>query len=70
MYKAYWGLKEKPFENISDSKFFYWSSQHEEAFARLYYAVNEHKGAAMLSGIFGCGKTMIATSLLEKLGGG
>ncbi len=70
MYEAYWGLKEKPFENTADPKFLYYSKQHEEAFTRLIYAIQEQKGAAVLSGIFGCGKTVVAQAVLLSLSKG
>lgn len=67
MYVNYWGLKEKPFENTADPRFIYYAPQHEEAFSRLSYAVSEQKGAAVLSGVFGCGKTVIAQALIASL---
>ncbi|MDI6839373.1 MAG: AAA family ATPase [bacterium] len=68
MYEKYWGLKEKPFENTPDPRFFYRSPQHEEALFRLIYAVRESKGAGVLTGIFGCGKTLLGRTLLKELG--
>jgi type II secretory pathway predicted ATPase ExeA len=70
MYEAYWGLQEKPFENTADARFLYYSSQHEEAFSRLNYAISEQKGAALLTGVFGCGKTVIAQAILLSLSKG
>ena len=67
MYEAYWELREKPFENTPDPRFLYHSPQHEEGLMRLVYAVKERKGAAMLTGVFGCGKTVIAQALLDEL---
>lgn len=67
MYEQYWGLKEKPFENTPDPKFFYSSTQHEEALARMLYTVREFKGAGLLTGIYGCGKTLLARALLKEL---
>ena len=67
MYESYWGLSEKPFENTPNPKFFYQSSQHQEGLARLSYVVSERKGAALLTGVFGCGKTLIARALLGDL---
>ena len=67
MYLEYWQLKEKPFENAADPRFFFHSSLHEEALNRLLYAVREKKGAAMLSGVYGCGKTLIAETLKDEL---
>lgn len=67
MYEKYWGLAEKPFENTPDPRFLYQSKQHEEALTRLVYVVREGKGAGMLSGVFGCGKTVLGHALLQEL---
>ena len=67
MYEKYWNLKEKPFKNTPDPRFFYYSQEHEEALARLRYCVEEGLGAALLSGVFGCGKTMVARTLQSLL---
>lgn len=67
MYLEYWGLKEMPFENTPDPKFFYHSRQHEEGLSRLRYVIDNRKGAAMLTGVFGCGKTVLARTLLAGL---
>lgn len=67
MYEEYWGLTEKPFENTPDPRFIYFSSQHEEALSRFLYVVKEGKGAAMLTGVFGCGKTLLGRTLLKEL---
>lgn len=67
MYQAYWGLKEKPFENTPDPRFIYYSSKHEEALMRLLYAVREKKGAAMLSGEYGSGKTLLSRVVVGQL---
>ena len=70
MYESYWGLKEKPFENTADPRFLYESTQHEEALTRLGYVIQEDKGIGMLTGVFGCGKTVIAEKLLETIAKG
>ena len=69
MYEAYWGLKEKPFQNTPDPRFLYHSPQHEEALSRMTYAIQERVGATLLTGTFGCGKTILAYSLLKTLVG-
>jgi type II secretory pathway predicted ATPase ExeA len=48
MYEEYWGLKEKPFQNTPDPRFLYYSPKHEEALARILYAVRERVGAEAL----------------------
>ncbi len=67
MYEAYWGLSEKPFENTPDPRFFYYSQQHKEAVARMLYVVREHKGAALFTGEYGCGKTLLSRVLWREL---
>lgn len=67
MYEEYWELREKPFENTPDPKFFYYSPQHSEGLARLLYCIREQKGAGMLSGVFGCGKTLVGKTVLREL---
>ena len=67
MYVSYWGLKEKPFENTPDPLFLYLSTEHVEAFSRLKYTVFEKKGATLLTGEYGCGKTVLSRLLVETL---
>jgi len=67
MYEQYWKLKEKPFENTPDPRFLYRAPQHEEALMRLLYAVEDKKGAAILSGEYGSGKTILSRVLLNSI---
>ena len=65
MYQDYWGLRELPFENTPDSKFFYSSEEHKEALSRLQYLVSERKACGVLTGVYGCGKTLVMRSLIN-----
>ena len=67
MYSEYWKLKEKPFNNTPDPHFFYFSPQHEDALMKMSYVITENIGAGMLTGVFGCGKTVIAHALMHNL---
>lgn len=67
MYETYWHLKEKPFENTPDPRFLYSSPQHEEGLNRMLYVVKERKGAGLLTGVYGCGKTLLARALMKEL---
>lgn len=67
MYNEYWKLKEKPFENTPDPRFIYYSSKHEEALSRMLYCIREKKGAGMLTGDYGSGKTLLSRILLKEL---
>lgn len=68
MYEKYWGLKEKPFKNTPDPRFLYYSGGYEDAFMKLLYTVEEQMGVAMLTGVFGCGKTVLARAFLKEIG--
>ena len=67
MYEAYWGMQEKPFENTPDPRFLYYSTDTDEAYTRMLYALQGNRGAAMLTGESGCGKTLVARALLQEL---
>lgn len=67
MYEKYWGLNEPPFTLTPDPRFLYMSRSHEDALMMLHYAITRNKGAAMLAGEIGLGKTTISRKLLELL---
>ena len=67
MYLKYWGLTQMPFENTPDPRFLYQSAQHEEALVRMLYVIENRKGAGMLTGVFGCGKTLIGEAVANEL---
>jgi general secretion pathway protein A len=67
MYLTYWKLKKHPFGNVPGHDFFFGSSQHEEGLFRMLYAVENRKGAAMLTGAPGAGKTTIVRTLMNRL---
>jgi len=45
----------------------YYSKQHLEAMTRLLYAISEKKGAAILTGEYGSGKTVISRIVASRL---
>jgi len=67
MYLEYWELQEEPFKNVPDRNLFFQSNPHEEALVRLLYAVEQRKGAAMLTGEVGSGKTTVSRVLMNRL---
>ncbi|MBN2711646.1 MAG: AAA family ATPase [Planctomycetes bacterium] len=67
MYEKYWALDDKPFRNTPDPHYLFFSKQHEEAITRILYAITEGQGAVMLTGDYGCGKTLITRVLLDEL---
>ncbi len=69
MYKAYFGLREKPFSKTPDPRFLFLSRGHEEALARLEFVLEE-RDIAVLTGDIGCGKTTLSRALMDRLGNG
>jgi type II secretory pathway predicted ATPase ExeA len=66
-YLEQYNLKEEPFSNSIDSRFYYNSKPHAEALIRLKYAAEQRKGLALLVGDVGAGKTTLARRLLDEL---
>lgn len=69
MYESYWRLKQKPFENAADPRFYYPSHSHQAALLKLRYAVENRRGAALLAGPSGAGKTLLTVMLRASLDG-
>ncbi len=56
---AHFGLSERPFEIVTDPRFFYASREHNEALARLTYLVDQQSMYfGMLTGEIGSGKSI------------
>ncbi len=66
-YLEFYSLKEHPFSNVVDNKFYYNSDQHSDAVVRLRYAVDTMKGLAVVVGDIGTGKTTLARRMLNEL---
>jgi len=57
----YWGMLERPFEPTLNGRFYFPSSAHAEALARLQLLAEDGSlGFGLLSGEIGCGKTFTA----------
>ncbi len=68
MYSHYWSLERQPFENTLDPAFFFPSQTHQAALWKLRYLIENRKGAGVLVGPTGSGKTMVVHRLAEELG--
>lgn len=66
-YLEFYKLKEYPFSNAVDNRFYYNSTQHAEAIVRVKYAIDTRKGLAIAIGDIGTGKTTVARRLLDEL---
>lgn len=70
MIEEYWKLARRPFANTPDPSFIYRSPAFAEGFARLLYDATELRGGlSLITGEIGCGKTMLAQALAERLSG-
>ena len=67
MYEAYWQLASKPFEDATDTRFFFPGQACQAALLKLRYAVENRRGAALLAGPSGCGKTLLVQAVLRQL---
>lgn len=67
MYLQHWGLKEFPFENVTNPQYYYHSSSHETLCEDLQDAIIRRKGAIVLTGEIGCGKSTISQRILLAL---
>lgn len=70
MMDAWWGLNRAPFANTPDPEFAHLSAAFDEGLARLLFDVTEMRGGlSLVTGEVGCGKTMLAATLSERLAG-
>ena len=67
MYTEYWQLAAKPFEPSADRTAYYPCESHEGAVLKLRYAVENRRGAVVLAGPAGVGKTMLVQILRSEL---
>ncbi len=68
MYEDYWQLATKPFEPTAAEAFRFPSATGQAALHKLRYAVESRRGAALLAGPSGVGKTLLIDILQEQLG--
>jgi type II secretory pathway predicted ATPase ExeA len=57
MYESHWGLRENPFRPSGHERFYFPSRGHEEAQARMLYALRGGRGLVLLTGRTGHGVT-------------
>jgi general secretion pathway protein A len=68
MIEQHWKLSRRAFANTPDPAFVYRSPAFAEGFARLLYDATDLRGGlSLITGEIGCGKTMLAQTLADRL---
>ncbi|MBS0204091.1 MAG: AAA family ATPase [Planctomycetes bacterium] len=68
MYENHWGLKRTPFRNDQSPETYFSSSSHQSALLKLRFLVEHRRGAGLLVGPSGAGKTRLLQALLPETG--
>ncbi|GAB4390465.1 MAG: hypothetical protein Kow0025_22690 [Thermodesulfovibrionales bacterium] len=63
----FFNLKEHPFSNIVDNRFYYDTPELSDARLKILHAIDNRRGLAVVIGDIGTGKTTLARRLLEEL---
>ncbi len=67
MYIEHWGLNDFPFENVTNPQYYYQSPGHKMLREDLMDAITRRKGAIVLTGDIGCGKSTLSQRILLSL---
>jgi len=66
MYDHFYGLRERPFDLSSNTKFLFLSAQHHEALTHLRYGLSGRPGITLLIGEAGMGKSTLIRAALAS----
>jgi type II secretory pathway predicted ATPase ExeA len=66
-YETFYHLREQPFTNTPDPRFYFESAQHHEAALRIMHLLGTSKGLGVIIGEIGTGKTTLARKMLDQL---
>lgn len=67
MYERYWQLEHNPFDDDADLRGFYRSETHQATLLKLRYLIENGKGAGLLAGGTGIGKSFLIQVLARQL---
>ena len=67
-YEQYFGLNEKPFSLVADSRFVYNSPSYVATYDGLIAGIRRREGLLVLTGEIGTGKTTLCRAVLRNLG--
>lgn len=66
MYEQHWGLRKTPFGSERDAKSYFASATHQAAMLKLRFLVDHRRGAGLLVGPSGSGKSRLLQELLPQ----
>ncbi len=67
MYCEHFGFNESPFTITPNPRFIFFSKNHREAFAHLFYGITNRVGFMELTGEVGTGKTTVLRTVLSQI---
>jgi type II secretory pathway predicted ATPase ExeA len=67
MYRTYWGLRENPFSNTFDPRYFFLTADLEQAVRKFIGVLTENKSAMLLVGPVGSGKTCLCKLIADQM---
>ncbi|MBS0262590.1 MAG: AAA family ATPase [Planctomycetes bacterium] len=67
MYESYWQLERNPFDDAADLGSYFPGDTHQAALLKLRYVIENGKGAALLGGETGVGKSFLLQVLSRQL---
>jgi general secretion pathway protein A len=66
MYRAFFGLRERPFDLTPNPRFLVLTDAHREALSHLEYGIASRRGITLLVGEAGTGKTTLIRAALQR----
>ena len=66
MYERFFGLRERPFDLVPDTRFLFLTARQREALSTLRYGMGTAKGLTLLLGDAGTGKTTLLQAALPR----
>jgi general secretion pathway protein A len=70
MYEGFFGLRERPFDLVPNSRFLFLTARQREALGNLRYGLTTPRGLTLLLGEAGTGKTTVLQAILGEIEAG
>src|SRR4051812_27345080 len=67
MYESFFGLRERPFDLVSNPRFLFLSGRQREALSNLRFGLTTPRGLTLLLGDAGTGKTTLIQAILSEV---